>query len=683
MIKFKKLSTSIAITNSIAVILSMVILYVVTHLIITNTIGTTTTDNMKTSIEAKECIIEQYILNAEVQLRSYSSAPCIQALLKNPNDQALQKEAQRYTQNFYKNLSNWEGLYLSQWDTCVLAHSNPNALGMRFREGDSLETLQDSLLNSNGLYNLGIVISPTTGQLTISMYCPIYDTDNKTPLGFVGGGPVASTLQSVLDSLSVNGLAHANYSLVNMNTKTHIFSSDATLIGTEVTDPTILEIMDQLQKNPGKSYGQIQYKDASKEKYLATYKLLESHGWILILSDTSKEVFSLQTFHMANFSIICAICCIIIITITFVIVQVRMKPLSLVEKKILRLKNLDLSSSDELDRYKKQQNEISNIAIAIDSLYTTFQNIISTLRNCSFSLDKSSATMNGASSTLLNCVDDNSATTQELAASISITAEALGKVYEELMNLKDITNTVMQKVQNGSQQSQHLSETSHHMKEMSNDSFKVSEEKMETNKNNIQSILHDLGSLVHINDMAAQILDITGQTNLLALNASIEAARAGEAGKGFAVVANEISNLANSSTKAASQIQTICNDTNANIKRIQTFFNEILVYMEDDVAAKFKIFADISNETNQDVQSIQLVMEEIEHAFINLSRSLDLINEQTARVKNASDENEHAVEDIIEKNERTKTTADGLDIVVHTNRENVASIQQIINQFTE
>jgi methyl-accepting chemotaxis protein/hemerythrin len=66
-----------------------------------------------------------------------------------------------------------------------------------------------------------------------------------------------------------------------------------------------------------------------------------------------------------------------------------------------------------------------------------------------------------------------------------------------------------------------------------------------------------------IGAIAGTIEDIADQTNLLALNAAIEAARAGESGRGFAVVADEVRALAERTTKATKEIDTM-------IKSIQT-----------------------------------------------------------------------------------------------------------------
>lgn len=79
---------------------------------------------------------------------------------------------------------------------------------------------------------------------------------------------------------------------------------------------------------------------------------------------------------------------------------------------------------------------------------------------------------------------------------------------------------------------------------------------IEKNMNKAQIQVSELDSMISkIEQMTTGITKIAEQTNLLALNASIESARAGEYGRGFAVVANEVTKLAEESSKLAKNIK--------------------------------------------------------------------------------------------------------------------------------
>lgn len=162
------------------------------------------------------------------------------------------EKAQAFTEKYYAGLDNWEGLYVAEWNTHIIAHSNKKVIGMYTRKGDSLKQLQNAMTKENGLYDAGIIISPASGKLILSMYCPVFDADGTTILGYVGGGPFIEKLEGMLDKTKSKNEC-VQYSMINVASKMYIFDKNKSLITKEVKDKGIADVILHIGQNKEKT----------------------------------------------------------------------------------------------------------------------------------------------------------------------------------------------------------------------------------------------------------------------------------------------------------------------------------------------------------------------------------------------------------------------------------------------
>ncbi|MGN0365371.1 MAG: hypothetical protein ACI4E5_05450, partial [Suilimivivens sp.] len=241
-----KLSRKITLGITLIVIVCMSLLYVTANRTLKGIMQESERNNMKSILVAQSSLIEEYVTSQESLLKAYSKTPAVIALLKDVKNADKLKTAQAYTEYYYKGLDNWEGIYIGEWNTHVIAHSNPAVVGMVTREGDSLKALQDAMTSSDGLYDAGIIVSPASGKLILSMYCPVYDANETTILGYVGGGPFVEDLENILNELRSEDDT-AGYYMINVQTGMYIFADDSSLIATEIQDEMLLSIMDKIK----------------------------------------------------------------------------------------------------------------------------------------------------------------------------------------------------------------------------------------------------------------------------------------------------------------------------------------------------------------------------------------------------------------------------------------------------
>ena len=677
---FKKMKLRSIITSAVAIIAfaGITFLYITANNNMSAAMKESELENMKTSLEGQGKIIEEYVIQNENLLSAYAQTPTLAKYLDSKKSKPLKNEAQNLTDSYFEFLDQWEGIYICDWDSTVKVHQNPDLIDVTMREGESLKQLQDELL-TNEVYNAGIIVSPASGKLITSMYKIIYNLDTGKPIGYAGGGVYADALHEKLSELTNNETTDSY--MINLKTGLHIFDKDISLAGKAIENPMLLQVIEMIEKNPEQKYDSFTFKDEENNSCIGMYTYLSNRGWAIIITAKESVVFEVVKENKIILGLICIVAYVLILFMTWIIVRINTKPLNKIEKSIKKLQNLDLSQSKEITSYIGHTNEIGVIATAVESLRKSFTQIVDVLKQSSDSLLESSDTMNEESSGLMNNVIENAATTQELAASIISTNESI-KIMEDRMNhIVGMMNDVEQRIQQGYNKSAELSKSSIEMKNIVKDSLEASRRNIEKNQKNVETAMSDLEALSQINNMANEILDITRQTNLLSLNASIEAARAGEAGRGFAVVASEISKLADSSSDTATNIQEICNETNASIGAVQKCFDEIIGFLENDVANRFEEITKSSEEYNIAVESIKDIMNAIQNDMQQFSTEMKDINDQVNSIRLASKDNEVAVEDIVSKNENTNTTASVLNEILKTNQNNTSKLQNLVQEF--
>ncbi len=322
-VKEKKISTVTVILIVQLVVMAALIL------IMTISVGRLTRENalnhMATITDERAQIIQNYVVNSEKTLRSFSKASQVKDLLelskkmdlhelvdeenhgyapdayeKYPEEMKILEAAQAYTVDFGNDVDNLEGFWIGSWETLVMTQTNPAVVGMTTRtDPERLKQLQDGMLNGNdGLYNAGIIISPATNKQILSMYIEVKD-DNGDPIGLVGLGIFTDQLVNNLDSMAIRGIDDFSYSMVNSADNKYIFNSDKSLVTQEATNSDVRSFAAARPSQPGS----FEYKGADGKDYVSTYTYIRDYGWLMMLDAPKSEVYEM-TSRMIVFVVI-------------------------------------------------------------------------------------------------------------------------------------------------------------------------------------------------------------------------------------------------------------------------------------------------------------------------------------------------------------------------------------------
>ena len=182
----RKLATRIGIITTIITFIGMLLLWRIVSGRVATMVETDITNQMIDAVESRAAIINDYVSSAEEYMTAFALGSEVRDLLKDPENDALLQQGQQYTEDFAAIKGIFEGLYIATPSTYVLTHTSEDAIGITTRSGESLDEFHKTILAKPQLTNLGIMKSPGTGSMIISMYYPLFEGQNC--IGYVGAG---------------------------------------------------------------------------------------------------------------------------------------------------------------------------------------------------------------------------------------------------------------------------------------------------------------------------------------------------------------------------------------------------------------------------------------------------------------------------------------------------------------
>ncbi len=404
--------------------------------------------------------------------------------------------------------------------------------------------------------------------------------------------------------------------------------------------------------------------------------------------DTLEAEYKMHANIALKSSITQSVIAVVVLAVIGVIVAILLgkritKPIILVANQMERMSNSDFSDNDDMNevrRLKGTNNEIGQIANALELLHTNVRDLMmkifdttSYVASASEELSASASQSAEASEMVANsCTNVANSCTGQITA-VSEASNETKTFVDNMQEFKDAIGRTMEMI---SSTNEAASKGASDMTNATNMMASIKE-----SVENTASVVEALGEqLKNIDSFVDTISEIASQTNLLSLNASIEAARAGEMGKGFAVVASEISKLADQSNEAASNITSliaeIMNNSNEAVEAMRVGAQSVAEGSEtvNEAGATFSSIVDMVYSISEQSTRMSEIVVQLSDGTETIADNIRMIEDMSVSV---ADETQNVSAASQQQTASTHEVAEASDKLA----ENAQELQSFVAKF--
>ena len=347
--------------------------------------------------------------------------------------------------------------------------------------------------------------------------------------------------------------------------------------------------------------------------------------------------------------------------------------------KVQKVADGELGSPIE-EKLLKRNDEVGDLAKAIDTLQKTLQNIVSKIA-------QSTDNIKMAANELGVTAKDTNYTMKQVEDAVSSISE---NITEQAKSTKTTTDNIVlmgDQIGRTSEEVGLLNQNADVMRKSSEQASYTIQQLRQIN-DKVEESINTITRQTNLTNESAQkiqaaigiISSIAEETNLLSLNASIEAARAGESGRGFAVVASQIQKLAEQSNSSSCEIEEITNTLISNSDEaveIMRQVHEIIDSQSQNMSDTENIVSKVMDGINTSLEKI----EKIEYATEQLESSRNRIVETVEGLSDIAEQNAASTEETFAQTSQVSNTFEQIEAKADQLKQIADELSDIMQHF--
>ncbi len=565
--------------------------------------------------------------------------------------------------------------YMVAPDGTMLWHPTPEKIGQPVENAAVKGIVAD--LEAGKTVEDGYVIYDYKGAKKLAGYS-FTDTGNIVLVTSDYDELIKIDYDSLIGKIEMTGV-EGSYAYMVSPDGTMLWHKTPEKIGQPVENAAVKGIVADIQAGKEVSDGSCVYEYKGVDK-VAGYSFTEDGNIVIVTADKSemlKDVANMRN-NMIFFAVVCLIAA---ITAIIIIASLLMKGITALVPVINKIAELDFSTDKNTEMLAKRKDEVGVISRTVERMHDSLRDAVGSIDSAGVSIDSNVDELDITIKNVGNICQDNSATTEELAAGMQETAATTAGITANIGDIQESAQGIGKLADDGSALSREVSKRANELSATTEKASKRTIDIYESVKEKSEKAIRDSKAVDKINALTSTIMEISSQTSLLALNASIEAARAGDAGRGFAVVATEVGNLATQTSEAVRDIGSIVDEVVSAVNQMSDCLTETTGFLETNVLSDYEEFGKVSVQYREDAETFGESMDTISDSIDKLNQAIERIADAINGIDNTVNESTRGISDIAGKtSDMVGDTSDSVAKVEQC-KAAVAELRKIISRF--